>query len=59
MVSPLKKTRENKIKILKEMAAIIVALLIYPKGSLDRMDMRKMKKVLNNLKDLAERGKPI
>ncbi len=52
MTSPLKQTRDKKKSILKEVNKIAVNILCYPKSSLDRIDMRVLKKLLKKLSDL-------
>jgi len=59
MTAPLTKTRERKQDMIQEMVSILMKMAMFPKGSLDSMDMRIMKKILKNLKELEERGKPL
>lgn len=59
MTAPLTETRDNKILILREINSITTDILLFPKGSLDRMDMRSLKKLLKNLNMLKEKAKPI
>lgn len=58
MPAPLTKTRERKLQLLQELIRIEAEILTFPKGSLDMMDMRRLKKIQKNLKELYERGKP-
>jgi len=58
MTAPLTKTRQHKIEILKELSGILYEIAWYPMGSLDRMDIRKLKEILKKLKELYERAKP-
>jgi hypothetical protein len=58
VVAPLTKTRMHKIKILKELSSILYEIAWYPMGSLDRMDIRKLKEILKKLNELHERAKP-
>lgn len=58
MIAPLTKTRHHKIMILKELSSILYEIAWYPMGSLDRMDIRKLKELLKKLKGLYERAKP-
>lgn len=58
MVSPLKRTRIKKQEIIADIVMICFRLIKYPKGSLDRMDYRKMSNMLKKLKELEEAAKP-
>ena len=59
MTAPLTETRDNKILILREISSLTWDILLFPKGSLDRVDMRLLKKLLKNLNMLKERAKPL
>jgi hypothetical protein len=59
MVAPLTKTREHKKELLKEIIRINVDLISYPKGCLDRMDLRVLKQITKKLNELKERAKPV
>lgn len=58
MSSPLTDTRNKKVIMLKDMLKEILEILLYPKGSLDRADMRHIKEILKKLKMLKERAEP-
>jgi len=59
MVAPLTRTREHKKELLKEIIRINVDLISYPKGCLDRMDLRVLKQITKKMKELQERAKPV
>ena len=58
MTSPLKKTRDRKIEMIRQIHDITFRLNTYPKGMLDQIDFRLLKKLLKNLNELHERAKP-
>jgi len=58
MTAPLTKTRQNKIKMLKEINMITYSMAWFPMSCLDMMDFRKLKDILRKLNELYERAKP-
>lgn len=59
MVSPLAKTRREKLAILRDINAKTFLLVTFPKYSLDRMDHRSLKKIQRKLNELFDRAKPL
>jgi len=59
MTAPLTITRKNKEAIIKDMIEMLIEMLTYARGRLDRMDMRKLRELSNNLKELKDKAKPI
>jgi uncharacterized coiled-coil protein SlyX len=59
MTAPLTTTRKNKEVIIKNMIETLIEMLTYARGRLDRMDMRKLRELSNNLKELKEKAKPL
>lgn len=59
MVSPLKKTRDKKIEMIREIHDICFRLSTYPKGYLDQIDYRILKRTLKKLNELHESAKPL
>lgn len=58
MTAPLTKSRNNKILLIKKIQAITFNLAFYPKGCLDRIDLRNLKEVTRKLEVMEERVKP-
>jgi hypothetical protein len=58
MVSQQTQTRDNKINLFKSIIGSLVEILILPKGSLNRIDMREIKQVSKKVNGWHERAKP-
>ena len=58
MTSPLKKTRDKKRAMLLDFMETSIKILLYPKGCLDQIDFRLLKKLSNNLNELYYKAKP-
>jgi len=58
MTSPLKKTRDKKRAMLLAMANTVWRILLYPKGYLDQIDYRNLRKLSKNLNELHDKASP-
>lgn len=58
MTSPLKITREKKLKIIEELNRKSFELATFNKGCLDSMDFRLLTKLSKLLNELYEKAKP-
>ena len=58
MVSPLKRTRDKKLEMIREMHDVCFMINTYPKGNLDNIDFRLLKQLSKKLNVLHERAKP-
>lgn len=58
-MSQLKKTRETKQNILKEIVRVSTNIMILQKGRLDRIDFRVLKEILNKLNECEKRALPV
>jgi hypothetical protein len=58
MVSQQTQTRDNKIALFKSIILALIEILILPKGSLNRIDMREIKQISKKVNMWLERAKP-
>jgi len=58
MASPLTNSRNRKLQIIEEMHGLCFKIVKYQRSGLDRMDMRVLKRLLKELKELEFRAKP-
>ncbi len=58
MTSPLKKTRDKKRAMFVNIVNMAIHILLLPKGCLDQIDFRLLKKLLKNLNELYDKAKP-